>query len=63
MTTTGAPLGRREFLVSSMAAVAACYAPSFSAEKEASKQRVIVGAHPWVYAATQPKYDITPVLP
>jgi sugar phosphate isomerase/epimerase len=22
-----------------------------------------VGAHPWVYAATQPKYDITPILP
>ena len=25
-------------------------------------RRVIVGAHPWVYAATQPQYDITPVL-
>ena len=25
--------------------------------------KVIVGAHPWVYAATQPKYDITPILP
>lgn len=23
----------------------------------------MVGAHPWVYAATQPNYDITPVLP
>ena len=29
----------------------------------ATKRKVIVGAHPWVYAATQPKYDITPVLP
>jgi sugar phosphate isomerase/epimerase len=25
-------------------------------------QKVVVGAHPWVYAATQPKYDITPIL-
>ncbi len=25
--------------------------------------RVTVGAHPWVYAATQPNYDITPILP
>jgi len=24
--------------------------------------RVIVGGHPWVYAATQPKYDIYPIL-
>ena len=30
---------------------------------EASPQRVIVGGHPWVYAARLPKYDITPVLP
>jgi sugar phosphate isomerase/epimerase len=27
------------------------------------KTGVTVGAHPWVYAATQPNYDITPVLP
>ena len=27
-----------------------------------SEQRVIVGAHPWVYAATQPRYDIYPIL-
>jgi sugar phosphate isomerase/epimerase len=26
-------------------------------------RKVIVGAHPWVYAATQPDYDITPILP
>lgn len=25
-------------------------------------KKVIVGAHPWVYAATQPNYDITPIL-
>ena len=27
-----------------------------------SKKRVIVGGHPWVYAATQPNYDIYPAL-
>jgi sugar phosphate isomerase/epimerase len=27
-----------------------------------SKKKVLVGAHPWVYAATQPNYDIYPVL-
>jgi sugar phosphate isomerase/epimerase len=26
------------------------------------EKKVIVGAHPWVYAATQPKYDIYPIL-
>lgn len=24
---------------------------------------IVVAAHPWVYAATQPNYDITPILP
>jgi sugar phosphate isomerase/epimerase len=28
-----------------------------------AKRKVVVGAHPWVYAATQPNYDLTPVLP
>jgi len=27
-----------------------------------SQKRVLVGGHPWVYAATQPNYDIYPVL-
>lgn len=27
-----------------------------------SKKKVLVGGHPWVYAATQPNYDIYPVL-
>jgi len=27
-----------------------------------SEKKVLVGGHPWVYAATQPKYDIYPVL-
>lgn len=29
----------------------------------ATGNKVLIGAHPWVYAATQPRYDITPVLP
>jgi len=32
------------------------------AEEKGQANRVIVGAHPWVYAATQPKYDIYPIL-
>ena len=27
-----------------------------------SREKVLVGGHPWVYAATQPNYDIYPVL-
>jgi sugar phosphate isomerase/epimerase len=30
---------------------------------EPGRSKVVVGAHPWVYAATQPGYDITPILP
>jgi sugar phosphate isomerase/epimerase len=26
------------------------------------KKKIIVGGHPWVYAATQPKYEIYPIL-
>jgi sugar phosphate isomerase/epimerase len=28
----------------------------------ASGKKILVGGHPWVYAATQPNYDITPIL-
>ncbi|MFZ5829693.1 MAG: sugar phosphate isomerase/epimerase family protein [Planctomycetota bacterium] len=34
-----------------------------SAEESKAAKKVIVGAHPWVYAATQPDRDITRVLP
>jgi sugar phosphate isomerase/epimerase len=44
----------------SLAGWAACPAAP-AAEKDGNK-KVIVGAHPWVYAATQPKYDIYPIL-
>jgi len=32
-------------------------------EPQPGAAKVVVGAHPWVYAATQPGYDISPVLP
>ena len=32
-------------------------------DTEPSTARVLVGGHPWVYASTLPKNDITPVLP
>lgn len=49
-------LRRREFIALSstaLFAVTGCKSPT---------QGTVVGAHPWVYAATQPEYDITPIL-
>jgi hypothetical protein len=37
-------------------------ASSWSVAAEPVAAKVIVGAHPWVYAAMQPKYDVTPIL-
>jgi len=33
------------------------------AAAEPGALKVVVGGHPWVYAAKQPNYDITPILP
>jgi sugar phosphate isomerase/epimerase len=30
--------------------------------KQSSKKKIVVGGHPWVYAALQPGYDISPIL-
>ena len=60
-TTT--QVSRRSFLTSSAAAIAGCCVTACSTDKSSPKRKVVVGAHPWVYAATQPKYDITLVLP
>lgn len=58
------PLSRRRFLGSAtVATAAACIPPLRAAESQVPAPSVIVGAHPWVYAATQPQYDITPILP
>jgi len=47
-------VNRREFLAAIGAACASFAAPP---------RKVTVAAHPWVYAATLPRNDITPVLP
>jgi sugar phosphate isomerase/epimerase len=54
---------RRRFLQCSAAAgvtMAGTSSSLLAMTKPAVK--VVVGAHPWVYAATQPNYDITPIL-
>lgn len=62
-------MSRREFAGRAGAALAA--GGLFAAAKDLNraegavsipKKKVVVGAHPWVYAATQPKNDIYPVL-
>jgi len=66
-TTT---LDRRDFLGSTAkgllaAATGAALGRVCSAGEKtqpADKKKIIVGAHPWVYAATQPKNDIYPIL-
>jgi sugar phosphate isomerase/epimerase len=62
-------MNRRRFLGSSGAAVltaatggvlgSSCRSTQNGAR---SKKQVLVGGHPWVYAATQPNHDIYPVL-
>ena len=62
-------LNRRSFLGSGAAAALAvttggvltsgCHNSQSRAESE---RKVLVGGHPWVYAATRPNYDIYPVL-
>ena len=62
-------LNRRRFLSSGATAALAvaiggilesgCHSTQSKAKPE---NKVFVGAHPWVYAATQPNYDIYPVL-
>ncbi len=57
---------RRDFLRWTAATAVAAGAgallapPAFSAGD--APRRVLVGAHPWVYAATQPQNEITPIL-
>ena len=62
---SNACLSRRSFLKSAtgFAASAGLIRPLQMMAADAMTPAVIVGAHPWVYAAKQPKYDITPVLP
>lgn len=57
-------VSRRRFLKVAGVGLAIVARPmaGFSSEA-AARRKILVGAHPWVYAATQPKFDITPVLP
>lgn len=58
-----ASMDRRRFLKGTFLGIAGLLKASWRAEcGEAAPARIPVGAHPWVYAATQPNYDITPVL-
>ncbi len=71
--TAGLPprdaVSRRGFLRAAGIWAAAVGGPGLScaggetAPKPGMKPKVTVGAHPWVYAAKQPGYDITPILP
>lgn len=54
---------RRRFIGGSAAILAGWGARTGAAAGHSPQRRVVVGAHPWVYAATQPNYDITPALP
>ena len=57
-------IDRRQFLGAAAAAVAAtaCAGAAHAEEAKPQAAKIVVGAHPWVYAATQPKYDIYPIL-
>jgi hypothetical protein len=64
-TAVSGHITRRRFPEASAAVLATSglRASSRSVAAEPVAAKVIVGAHPWVYAATQPKYDVTPILP
>jgi len=56
-------VSRRRLLEWTAVAAASCaVGPSLQAADKDANNKVLVGAHPWVYAATQPKYDIYPIL-
>ncbi len=67
---SGRGISRRDFLRSASAATAgvagshllAAMAPTARPGASAAPAKVVVGGHLWVYAASQPGYDPTPVL-
>jgi sugar phosphate isomerase/epimerase len=64
--TSSAPsFSRRTFITTAAIAVAgATLGRAVVANPLApAKRKIVVGAHPWVYAATQPNYELTPRLP
>jgi len=58
-------LTRRRFLQAGSAVVASigCCGKIVGATGDSNKKRITVGAHVWVYAAKQPEYNVTPILP
>ena len=58
-------LTRRRFLQAGSAVVASisCCGKIVGAVGDSNKKRITVGAHVWVYAAKQPEYNVTPILP
>ena len=62
--SSNASHSRREFLRAAGAATLAGYGlTAVGADESPVEQRLVVRAHPWVYAATLPNNDITPALP
>jgi sugar phosphate isomerase/epimerase len=61
---SGRGMSRRRLLQAAAASLAAACVTREAprAAEQGPEKRVVVGAHPWVYAATQPKYDIYPIL-
>jgi len=55
-------VSRRRFFGTALAALAASRGARSAHGSPVAKKKVVVGAHPWVYAATQPGHDITPIL-
>lgn len=61
-------LDRRQFLDSTIKGLLATAAGSAlgatvgAAQNAGPRKKIIVGGHPWVYAATQPGHDIYPIL-
>lgn len=57
-------ISRRNFLRAASATAFAGYGlTAIGAANSPADRKIVVGAHPWVYAATQPDYEITPILP
>jgi sugar phosphate isomerase/epimerase len=54
---------RRGFLATLAAGTASLASGLRAGSGGLDRKKVLVGAHPWVYAAPLPRYDITPVLP
>jgi len=63
-TTDRYATSRRHFLQAGVAACSSlvCGEQLTATAMAAAQKKVQVGAHVWVYAATQPQYDVTPAL-